>query len=80
MSLFGGYAGALFFTCLITALGNLENIIFGKSYQMKLFPEGKMHTYYFTLDKLRFMFSVLTCFVTGLALAASIHRVCFTTW
>lgn len=44
MSLFGGYSGALFFTCLVTALGNLENIIFGKSYQMKLLPEGKTNS------------------------------------
>lgn len=35
-----GYIGSLVFLFLLTALGNLESMTFGKSFQMKFFPEG----------------------------------------
>ncbi|XP_065174049.1 protein KRTCAP2 homolog [Atheta coriaria] len=38
-TIFGGYLGSLFFMFLITACGNLESMTFGKSMQVKLFPE-----------------------------------------
>ncbi|XP_032662556.1 protein KRTCAP2 homolog [Odontomachus brunneus] len=35
----GGYIGSLLFICTLTAVGNLETTLFGKSFQQKLFPE-----------------------------------------
>ncbi|XP_011147057.1 protein KRTCAP2 homolog [Harpegnathos saltator] len=35
----GGYIGSLLFICTLTAMGNLETTLFGKSFQQKLFPE-----------------------------------------
>lgn len=42
LSLFSGYIGALFFICVLTAVGNLGSFVYGKSYQLKTFPEGKL--------------------------------------
>ncbi|XP_025833883.1 protein KRTCAP2 homolog [Agrilus planipennis] len=37
--IFGGYLGSLLFTFLLTVVGNFENLVYGKSYQMKIVPE-----------------------------------------
>lgn len=36
----GGWVGSLLFMCTLTAVGNLESTLFGKSFQQKLLPEG----------------------------------------
>ncbi|XP_018401316.1 PREDICTED: protein KRTCAP2 homolog [Cyphomyrmex costatus] len=38
-TILGGLIGSLLFMCTLTAIGNLESTLFGKSFQQKLLPE-----------------------------------------
>ncbi|KAF6216559.1 hypothetical protein GE061_000902 [Apolygus lucorum] len=38
-TILGGYLGSLLFTLLLTAIGNVESIVFGPRFHTKLFPE-----------------------------------------
>ncbi|XP_014258780.1 protein KRTCAP2 homolog [Cimex lectularius] len=38
-TILGGYLGSLLFTFLLTAIGNMESIMFGPRFHTKLFPE-----------------------------------------
>lgn len=77
-TIFGGYLGSILFILSLTALGNLETCMFGKSFQVKLFPEGK---YLLKLPRpiVRHLFTVLICMLFSILSAAMIHRVCATT-
>ncbi|KAG8229378.1 hypothetical protein J437_LFUL000899 [Ladona fulva] len=41
-TIFGGYLGSLLFILVLTSVGNMESALFGKSFQTKLFPEGRL--------------------------------------
>ncbi|XP_026272889.1 keratinocyte-associated protein 2 [Frankliniella occidentalis] len=38
-TVFGGYISSVLFLLILTSIGNLESIMFGKHFQVKLFPE-----------------------------------------
>jgi len=38
-TILGGYIGSMLFVFILTALGNFESTMFGRSFQLKLFPE-----------------------------------------
>jgi len=39
MTIFGGFLGSILFCLILTAVGNFESTMFGKSFQTQLFPE-----------------------------------------
>lgn len=45
-TILGGYLGSILFVFSLTALGNLETYLFGKTVQVKLFPEGEVYVEY----------------------------------
>lgn len=57
----GGYLGSLLFVLFLTAIGNLETCLFGKSFQVKLFPEGKL-SFCFLMTLLWFFFQFYFAF------------------
>lgn len=66
-TLLGGYLGSLLFVLFLTAVGNLETCLFGKSFQVKLFPEGKYD-------------DILLTFLLGIFLNYQMFQYCFAFW
>ncbi|XP_065205867.1 protein KRTCAP2 homolog [Planococcus citri] len=66
-TIFGGFVGSLIFIFSLTAVGNLETIMFGKNFQTKLFPEVAL-CYLFTFISSAMVHRV--CVTTALILSS----------
>ena len=75
MTILGGFAGSILFVFLLTAIGNLEQIIFGKGFQTKLPETIFCMILAMTASGSVHRVCVTTCFIFSLIMIYSMFKI-----
>lgn len=75
MTILGGFAGSILFVFILTAVGNLEQIIFGKGFQTKLLETVLSMAMAMTAAGSVHRVSATTCFLFSLLMVYSMHKI-----
>ncbi|KAL0117991.1 hypothetical protein PUN28_008990 [Cardiocondyla obscurior] len=75
-TILGGWIGSLLFICTLTAVGNLESTLFGKSFQQKLIPDVVFSlTFSLIASALIHRVSTTTCLIFSLIALYYINKI-----